>query len=84
MKRMRLAANLTQAALSARIQRPQSFVAKYEGGERRIDVIEFVEIAEAIGFDPVAFIEEFTKSVQVGGKRLAGGVDPARHDRGGE
>jgi hypothetical protein len=33
--------------------RPQSFIAKYEGGERRIDVIEFIAIARALGADPV-------------------------------
>lgn len=56
---MRIAANLTQAHLAARLNRPQSFVAKYEGGERRLDVIEFMEVAEAIGFDPAEFIGRF-------------------------
>lgn len=46
-------ANLTQAEVAERLGRPQSFVAKYEGGERRLDVIEFVEVARAIGVDPV-------------------------------
>ena len=27
----------------------QSFVAKYEGGERRLDIIEFITVARAIG-----------------------------------
>ena len=53
---MRVAAKLTQAHLAARLDRPQSFVAKYEGGERRLDVIEFMEVAEAIGVDPAEFI----------------------------
>ena len=56
MKEMRLAAGLTQAHLAGRLDRPQSFVAKYEGGERRLDVVEFMEVAEAIGFDPAEFI----------------------------
>ena len=59
---MRIAANLTQAHLAARLNRPQSFVAKYEGGERRLDVIEFMEVAEAIGFDPAEFIGRFDAS----------------------
>ena len=35
-------AGITQTQLAARLKRPQSFVAKYEGGERRLDVIEFI------------------------------------------
>ena len=35
-----------------RLPRPQSFVAKYEGGERRVDVVEFIEICKAIEADP--------------------------------
>ena len=66
---MRLAANPTQAAVAARLGRPQSFVAKYECGERRLDVVEFIEVAEAIEFDPVAFVE-----------RIAG-ITGARRDR---
>ena len=51
-------AGLTQVALAMRLSKPQSFVAKYEKGERRLDVMEFIEIAEAIGFDPVAAIRD--------------------------
>ena len=59
---MRVAAKLTQTDLAARLDRPQSFVAKYEGGERRLDVIEFMEVAEAIGFDPAEFIRRLGSS----------------------
>ncbi|HEY9079374.1 helix-turn-helix transcriptional regulator [Magnetovibrio sp.] len=52
----RKSASLTQAMVAGRLQKPQSFVSKYEKGERRIDLIEFLDIAEAIGFDPVAFL----------------------------
>ena len=51
-------AGLTQTALAHKLGKPQSFVAKYEGGERRLDVIEFLAVAEAIGFDPKAMIGE--------------------------
>ena len=43
---------LTQQEVADRLGRPQSFVAKYEGGERRLDVIEFLDVARAIGIDP--------------------------------
>jgi len=45
-------AGLTQAQLASRLKRPQSFVAKYEGGERRIDVVEFISICQQLGDDP--------------------------------
>jgi transcriptional regulator with XRE-family HTH domain len=51
MIRARKAAGLTQTELAKRLYRPQSFVAKYEGGERRLDVVEFIEICEAVGAD---------------------------------
>ncbi len=53
MVKARKAAGLTQRELADRLQRPQSFVAKYEGGERRIDVVEFIEISRAIGAEPI-------------------------------
>ena len=45
-------AGLTQQQLADRLDKPQSFVAKYEGGERRVDVIEFLSISRAIGAKP--------------------------------
>jgi transcriptional regulator with XRE-family HTH domain len=44
-------AGLTQVEVAERLGKPQSFVAKYEGGERRLDVIEFVAVAEALGLE---------------------------------
>ena len=52
----RLRARLTQQKLAKRLGKPQSFVAKYEGGERRLDVIEFIVIAREIGADPVRML----------------------------
>jgi transcriptional regulator with XRE-family HTH domain len=49
----RKAAGLTQHALARRLKKPQSFIAKYEGGERRLDVMEFVTVARALGADPL-------------------------------
>ncbi len=54
----REAAGLTQVELAGRLNRPQSFVSKIERGVRKVDVIEFVEIARAIGFDPAAFLSK--------------------------
>ena len=46
---VRKAKGMTQADVAKALGKPQSFVAKYENGERRIDVIEFVDIAAALG-----------------------------------
>jgi transcriptional regulator with XRE-family HTH domain len=52
MIKARKTAGLTQHQLAKRLSKPQSFVAKYEGGERRVDVVEFIEICKAIEADP--------------------------------
>lgn len=57
LKRARLDAGLTQTELAERLKRPQSFVAKYENGERRVEVVELVEIATAMGSDPRDIIQ---------------------------
>jgi transcriptional regulator with XRE-family HTH domain len=49
---MRKKSGLTQAEVAQRLGQYQSYVARVESGQRRIDVIEFLDLAEAIGFDP--------------------------------
>ncbi len=51
-------AGLTQVALAKKLGRPQSFVSKFERGERRLDVAEFLDIARALGIDPSTTIAE--------------------------
>jgi transcriptional regulator with XRE-family HTH domain len=48
----REAAGLTQRDLAARLKRPHSFIGRIEAGERRIDVIEFIELARVLEVDP--------------------------------
>ena len=48
----RQTAGLTQAALAKRLDRPQSFVSKYEAGERRLDVVELIEICSVLDCEP--------------------------------
>jgi transcriptional regulator with XRE-family HTH domain len=60
---------MTQAELAKLLDRNQSFVAKYEGGERRLDVVEFIDVALAIGEDPASII----KSILAGGSTRRGG-----------
>jgi transcriptional regulator with XRE-family HTH domain len=47
----RKTAGLTQAELAARLRCHQSFVARVESGQRRIDVVELVALARALGAD---------------------------------
>jgi transcriptional regulator with XRE-family HTH domain len=47
---------LTQTDLAKKLGRPQSFVSKFERGERRLDVVEFLEVARALGADPHGLI----------------------------
>jgi len=49
-------AGLTQQQVADKLEKPQSFVAKYEKGERRLDVIEFLEIAKVLETDAIAII----------------------------
>ena len=54
----RVAAGLSQAELAQRLGEYQSFVARLESGQRRVDVVEFIAIAEVLCFDVVEAINE--------------------------
>lgn len=56
---LRRRAGLRQADLAERLGVPQSFVSKYETGERRIDVLELKRICEALGSGLLDFVERF-------------------------
>ncbi len=58
----RKTAGLSQVDLAKRVHRPQSYVSKYERGERRVDVVEFLELSEALGIDPAAIIRRLRRS----------------------
>jgi transcriptional regulator with XRE-family HTH domain len=64
-------AGIRQRELAKRLGRPQSFVAKYEGGERRIDVVEFIAIARALNADPMRMFRDLLagKPAKAGRKR---------------
>ena len=54
----RKARGLTQTEIARRLGKPPSYVAKYELGERRLDVLEYLDLSEAIGFDASALLEK--------------------------
>jgi transcriptional regulator with XRE-family HTH domain len=59
----RKAAGLTQVEVAQRLDKPQSFVSKYEHGERRLDFTEFVEIADILSIDVGHFSMEYRQQL---------------------
>jgi len=57
----RLAAALRQQDVASRLNKPQSFVSAYEAGQRRVDVLELLRIATAIGADPTQIFGEIAR-----------------------
>lgn len=55
------AAGLTQTELAAKLGEYQSFVARLESGQRRVDVVEFLEFAELLDFDPHDALDELKR-----------------------
>lgn len=49
---------LTQVEVAATLGKPQSYVSKYERGERRLDLIEFIRVARALSADPVGLLRD--------------------------
>ena len=49
---------MTQTELAVKLGRKQSYVSKFERGERRLDVVEFLEIAEVLNIDVLRFVEQ--------------------------
>lgn len=60
LKAARKSLGLTQEALAARLNRHQQFVSRYEGGQRRLDAVEFYDVASLLGLDPTAILQGLT------------------------
>lgn len=54
-------AGLNQVELASRLGEYQSFVARLESGQRRVDVIEFLELASILGFEPEEALNRLLK-----------------------
>jgi transcriptional regulator with XRE-family HTH domain len=59
----RKAAGFTQERLAKRLKKSQSFVAKYEAGERRLDVVELLDITTILGANPHKIIKTVVKAL---------------------
>jgi transcriptional regulator with XRE-family HTH domain len=62
--RVRERAGVKQSDLAARLGMPASYLSKIESGTRRLDVIELVQIAEAMGADPAEIVRQVTDALR--------------------
>jgi transcriptional regulator with XRE-family HTH domain len=62
LRQLRVEAGLKQEEVASRLERPQSFVSKYETGERRLDVLELREVCRAMGLT----LPEFVQRLEMG------------------
>lgn len=60
----RKAAGLTQRDLAARLKQPPSYVGKIESRQRRLDLIEMVDLLEAIGVKPAKFVSDLISDLR--------------------
>ena len=58
LKKARKEKGITQAQLAEALGKPQSFIAKVESGERRLDVVEFVHLARLVEVDMSSVLNE--------------------------
>ncbi len=58
---IRQSSKLTQVQVAQRLHKPQSFVSKYERGERRLDVVEFLEVAKALEVNPSELLTQLDR-----------------------
>lgn len=49
---------ILQTDLAQRLGKPQSFVSKFECRERRLDIVEFIEVCRAMGANPVTVLRD--------------------------
>jgi len=64
LREIRIEAGLTQTELAVRIERDQTFVSKYESGQRRLDVLEMREICQAVGITLEGFVRRLEKALK--------------------
>jgi ribosome-binding protein aMBF1 (putative translation factor) len=58
----RKAAGIRQVGLAKKLKRSQTWIARLESGERRLDVVELIDLAEVIGFDAPAMVAEVARA----------------------
>lgn len=66
LRETREAAGITQTELATHLGSSQSFVTKFERGDRRIDIIQLRTICGALGTDLSAFVAELERRLTKG------------------
>lgn len=61
MRAAREASGVTQQELARRLGKPQSYVSKAEMGERRLDVVEYLQFMRAIDEEPLALLRDIER-----------------------
>jgi transcriptional regulator with XRE-family HTH domain len=64
LREVRTEAGLRQADLAERLGQPQSFVSKYESGERRLDILELREVCQAVGISFQEFVRRLEETLK--------------------
>jgi transcriptional regulator with XRE-family HTH domain len=64
LRELRENAKLTQKDVARRLRQPQSFVSKYESGERRLDLLELREVCNALGIPVTNFVKRFERRLK--------------------
>lgn len=62
-KAARIAAGLKQTDLAERIEKDQSWVSLVEGSQRRLDVVEFIKLAQALDIRPSNMLDEIVEKI---------------------
>jgi len=71
LRQIRMNVGLKQTDLAEKLGQSQSFVSKYESGERRLDLLELRQICEALGISLLEFVRKFESSINEGERTLS-------------
>jgi len=63
LKRIRQDKGIRQTELAEKLRVPQSFISKYESGDRRLDILELRQVCEAVGISLEEFIRELEENL---------------------
>ncbi len=62
LRQVRVEGGLRQVDLAKKLRQPQSFVSKYESGERRLDLLELRQVCSAVGTSLEEFVKRFERN----------------------